>query len=281
MKRVPMDFNWPQDKTWGGYLNPYYAQSTECDQCDGSGYSREARHLTDQWYGKAPFRPEDRGSVPLTIHTPAVRAFAERNCSNSFGFHGTDEDAVRREAARLIAMWNVQWCHHLNADDVAALIAESRLMDFTHTWNKDTGWIPKSDFTHPTPEEVNTWSLRGFGHDSINQWVVVKAECKRLGISCSCTKCGGKGELWPSPEVEQAAEEWTETEPPTGDGYQLWQTTSEGSPASPVFATIEDLCEWCETNATTFGRATATAAEWREMLDAEFVHHSEGNAIFI
>ena len=35
-------------------------------------------------------------------------------------------------------------------------------------------------------------------------------------------------------------------EPPKGDGYQLWETTSEGSPASPVFETLDKLCEWCK-----------------------------------
>lgn len=69
--------------------------------------------------------------------------------------------------------------------------------------------------------------------------------------------------------------------PPTGEGYQLWETTSEGSPASPVFASLKELCEWCESHATTFGRYTATAAEWEEMLKIDFVHVKKGNAIFM
>ncbi len=36
------------------------------------------------------------------------------------------------------------------------------------------------------------------------------------------------------PEIQKQAEDWTDTEPPTGDGYQLWETTSEGSLSSPV-----------------------------------------------
>lgn len=47
-------------------------------------------------------------------------------------------------------------------------------------------------------------------------------------------------------------------EPPKGEGYQLWNTTSEGSPISPVFETLDKLCEWCEVNATTFGKFKAT-----------------------
>jgi len=70
-------------------------------------------------------------------------------------------------------------------------------------------------------------------------------------------------------------------EPPEGEGYQLWETTSEGSPSSPVFETLELLCEWCETNATTFGHFKATKEEWKQMFDDNFVVHREGNAIFI
>lgn len=69
--------------------------------------------------------------------------------------------------------------------------------------------------------------------------------------------------------------------PPTGDGFQLWETTSEGSPTSPVFATLDELCAWCETNATTFASETATAEKWREMLITDNVHHQNGNITFI
>lgn len=37
-------------------------------------------------------------------------------------------------------------------------------------------------------------------------------------------------------------------DPPTGDGWQLWETTTEGSPTSPVFSTPEDLARWMASN---------------------------------
>jgi hypothetical protein len=55
-------------------------------------------------------------------------------------------------------------------------------------------------------------------------------------------------------------------EPPKGNGYQLWETTSEGSPVSPVFETLDELCEWCEANATTFADFKATKEEWKQIL---------------
>ena len=70
-------------------------------------------------------------------------------------------------------------------------------------------------------------------------------------------------------------------DPPVGKGFQLWETTTEGSPVSPVFKTIEELCEWCAVNATTFASFKATKEEWRQMLDDGFVHKTIGNATFI
>lgn len=55
-------------------------------------------------------------------------------------------------------------------------------------------------------------------------------------------------------------------EPPVGEGYQLWEYTSEGSPMSPVFLNYEDLCSWCENNATIFGEYRYTKEQWSKYL---------------
>lgn len=70
-------------------------------------------------------------------------------------------------------------------------------------------------------------------------------------------------------------------EPPKGEGYQLWETTSEGGPVSPVFETLDELCKWCEENYTTFGSNKASKEEWKRMLLDDFVYHKEGNVIFM
>lgn len=56
--------------------------------------------------------------------------------------------------------------------------------------------------------------------------------------------------------------------PPTGPGYQMWETTSEGSPVTPVFKTLSELCDWIvENNITWFATMTATKEEWMRALD--------------
>lgn len=69
-------------------------------------------------------------------------------------------------------------------------------------------------------------------------------------------------------------------EPPTGDGFQLWQTTGEGSPISPVFATLDELCEYAAEHCSTFADFKASKEEWMKMLGDGFVCHTEGNFIF-
>lgn len=229
IKRVPLDFNWPINVVWGGFLNPFYKQCTDCPTCSGSGSTPEYKELENKWYGHVPFKPEDRGSIPWKPSDNAIYVLAERNINNAPEYYGSGASAIQREANRLCDLFNGQWVHHLNDDDVAALVSNERLSNFTST---------------PTARQVNEWSLSGLAHDAINCWVVCKAEAKRLGIEIDCKSCKAEGSIWPTAEIKAQCESWTSTEPPKGDGYQLWETVSEGSPISPVFATPEELAEW-------------------------------------
>lgn len=57
----------------------------------------------------------------------------------------------------------------------------------------------------------------------------------------TCTACGGEGI---AADKFEAYEAWEPTEPPEGEGYQVWENVSEGSPISPVFATPEELARF-------------------------------------
>ena len=55
--------------------------------------------------------------------------------------------------------------------------------------------------------------------------------------------------------------------PPKGEGWQMWETCSEGSPISPVFKTPEDVATWlADTGASSFGSMTATYEQWLAMI---------------
>lgn len=105
-----------------------------------------------------------------------------------------------------------------------------------------------------------------------------KGEDKAAYMWTHCSVCKGEHV---DPAVKEKYDAWKEFEPPQGPGYQLWETTSEGSPVSPVFQTLDELCAWCETNASTFGDSRTSAANWKKMLDDGLVSHTEGNIVFI
>lgn len=242
VRRVPVDFDWPLNEVWSGYFMPDRFKETPCPDCK-NGWSPRAQYLLDLWYGNVPFDPEDTGSERLTVHTPAVRAFAERNIASAPYFYGEGEDSVLREARRLAGLWNGAWCHHLTQADVDALVAAGRLRDFTHTWSPETRWQKIEPPVVPTAAQVNEWSLSGFGHDSINSGIAIEGRCKREGEPVTCQTCRGHGSLekWRCQRIR--AELWQPIEPPTGEGWQLWETVSEGSPITPVFATREGLVD--------------------------------------
>jgi hypothetical protein len=239
LKRVALDFDWPLHKVWQGFINPYYA-AEDCPLCEGSGYSKQAKYLYDQWYGKVEFDPYSTGSRPLKPNTSLVRAFAENQVKRAPEFYGVGEGAIVHEATRLAKIFNGAWSHHLDQEDIKALWADGRLADFNPNWreNHNEGVEP------PLAADVNAWSLGGIGHDSINCMICVRAKCERLGYPVECYLCKGEGDLWPSEEAKAFYENWEPEEPPTGEGWQMWETVSEGSPVSPVFATKDSFVDW-------------------------------------
>lgn len=265
IKRVPLDFDHPLNEIWPGFLSPDKFAETPCPACGSSGYSPRARHLYDLWYGRVPFNPADTGSTPFDIDTPAVRAFAERNIANAPDYYGTGEIAIRTEARRLANLWNGQWAHHLSQEDVDALVAAEDLRDFTHTWTRETRWQPKEPPVHPTAAEVNVWSLTGFGHSG-NAYTAIKARCEREGADDTCRACEGHGSTEAYEGQRAEAEAWEQTEPPAGEGWQLWETVSEGSPISRVFETAEALAEWMSSPDYNWGISNGSGLSYANAL---------------
>lgn len=234
LKRVPLDFQGPLDKVWEGYINPYPGPLT-CNLCDGSSQNTATKQIADEFYDH-------------------------------------DGDGSRR------------WCNSITQDEVQALVDEGRLMDFTRVPLNDeqrevvrkkvadggNSWLPYDNGRIPTADEVNKWNQRSFSHDAINRWILVEARAKRLGVFGKCPVCNGEGTLpHPNEAIRKLHEEWKEYEPPTGDGYQLWETCSEGSPVSPVFASAEELADWCAENATIFASEKTSRANWLKMFVGE------------
>lgn len=216
--RVPLNFDYPLNKTWEGYLNPFYKKCSHCE----NGYTN------------ARIRLQDLVSLLMLSGSDSVK--------------GT----------------NHPYFDHIGR--------------FVYGFNS----APSKDMSELTTGLSGRDADRLFGHDACDRWSAEKKIIEAAGLNAEtwgiCEYC--KGEAI-DPEIKEQYEAWKEFEPPTGNGYQLWETTSEGSPQSPVFNTLEELCEWCQDNATTFGSNKTTKENWMKMLNDDFVSHQEGNVVFI
>jgi hypothetical protein len=272
IKRVPLDFNYPLKKVWHGYLNPY--RGSRCPDCEGTGYSPEARELKEKWYGYSDSLPESIGNPLWEPTNEIIQSHIQRNGGGIL------------EAIRLARLFNRAWKYNLDQDDVFALCVNDRLRNFTCKWVPGEGWQKKkwetkgffcstgkesvpqlSDEHHsafctehqcemillepddvrlhvPLAKEVNVWAAQGKGHDDINASICIRAKCERLGVSRTCDRCDSIGRLWVSDETKELYNTWERTDPPTGEGWQVWETVSEGSPRSPVFESSEALVRW-------------------------------------
>lgn len=157
-----------------------------------------------------------------------------------------------------------KWSNKIDQSEVEALIEGGRLIEFTHGWVSGYGWVKKDPEYIPTYQEVNDWSEKGLGHDSINQRICVKARLKSRGMTDhTCDVCHGEGELWPDDKYKTLCENFEPVDPPSGEGYQLWSTTTEGTPMSPVFDEPEKLAKWLfDNDASSFGHETSSYDQW-------------------
>jgi len=106
------------------------------------------------------------------------------------------------------------------------------------------------------------------GHDSCDKWEATRKIIAAAGLDPEvwgvCPTCGGHG--YASEEVHKAMKAWEPTDPPNGDGWQIWETVSEGSPITPVFATPEELAGWCVAHEPWHMRMTSD--QWLKFIDA-------------
>lgn len=201
IKRVPLDFDWPLDKVWEGFLMPDSLRGEDCPECYGG--QTHAGWWLQHWCQRLEMMGADVG------HNEQGKEMHPWLAQDPYPH--TNSRSLFEPATRVIRP----------SADMATLVAG--LIDSTEDKVK-SGWGGSSYVLYRKLVEaagLDDWGL--------------------------CERCDAEGTLETYPGQRADAEAWESEEPPGGEGWQLWETVSEGSPISPVFATDEELAQWLTT----------------------------------
>jgi len=224
LRRVPLDFNWPYSKVWEGYLNPHRKACPEGlkNNCHG-GYSNAGKWLdaVSQILAlmgqEALVPPEDQALIKERGRTYPHPYLEELNYAPRTETPDEVLDHIRALPTQQEKNWALHCYHQEHPSQLLAL--DKELVDLVQ---KLAPGQALGSFGGGVAYEIGRTLMKAAGVDP-HTW----------GL---CKVCGGDGM---DPAVKEAKEAWEPTPPPTGEGWQLWETTSEGSPISPVFDTEE------------------------------------------
>jgi len=147
--------------------------------------------------------------------------------------------------------------------------------NWEHPKNENGKYIPL--FGRNFSKELAEWEAehaqweKGLRSDFNGGWKPREGEC----LNMTFEEWNGE-----KPLKEDYMPEWKNEEL---THIQLYESTSEGTPISPVFLAteIEKLCEYAAENCSTFASFKASKEDWMKMLGNNFVFHEEGRVRFM
>lgn len=226
IKRVPLDFDAPLDKEWAGYHNPHFKPCPESNRTCFGGDTGAAKWL---W------------SVCRMLALLGDEALAEP--------HGDELRARGRSYPHPYLVEFPQAPHKdIPSDDDAKIRAiedSDQRMAAVGRYLREhpLPLVPFGEETIALIEGLSKRERKTFGLGAGVDYAIYKRLLKVAGLPVGwgrCPVCNGEGV---DPAAREAYDGWERVEPPKGDGWQLWQTVSDG-PLSPVFATADELIEW-------------------------------------
>ena len=221
IRRVPLDFSWPLNKAWEGFLNPHFKPCPN----EEKGLCRNGNTCAGAWLDAITRFLSLLGEE--AILEPYAEELRARGRTYPHPYIESFEQAPRRSIPRE------------EAKKIQAIEDPfSRTMEWQVAIQRHAKLVP---FTAELGELIT--ALAGMKPQLGNgaDYAIAQALLKAAGISPEarwgiCKVCDGHAD---DPENRAVYEAWKETPPPTGEGWQLWETVSEGSPISPVFPTEE------------------------------------------
>lgn len=226
VQRVPLTFDWPLNKTWEGYLTPKRLNGDFCPDC----YQLDYRGQRTWGNGSTPANKWLHAALYLVgMMAEDITAQSYEGTEHQFTQFGDDRSRLHPYLATLQGI-NV-YEHRRPSADIIDLV--SGIVGRDNRVSFGVG----SDFAYKAAEVLKT--AAGLPES----WGV-------------CPTCEGHGSVEKYPGQRAEAETWEPTDPPTGEGYQLWETVSEGSPISPVFDAPEGLARWMASPSYTWGASS-------------------------
>ena len=214
IKRVALDFDWPLNKRWEGFLSPDYRGCPACHRGGGEKHGSAvlsnlvrmiALACTESLTDRARLRPGRSFPHPWLLQIPFMESVKWPNEFSEI-------------AQRLVG----------DLDPIDIAIGSSRL-----EWKIHKKLLTLVDL----PEDWGT-----------------------------CETCQGTGAHPEDRHIHDDIENgvWKKTEPPKGEGWQMWGTVSEGSPITPVFATADELIDYMVEGKAKWGAVDSYSREAAE-----------------
>ncbi|WP_070017068.1 hypothetical protein [Streptomyces nanshensis] len=206
VRRVALDFDWPPGKVWEGYLRPDRLRGEKCDACNGSGQTHFGWWLQKFSYLMGMLADDVRDQERGKPMHPWLVQFPRPHGHFVYPVPDDPQSGPGR--------------FHIDRPSPDAVEFFAKLMNVA-------------------PEEL---AGEPFGRDPGD--VVMRKLLEITGVDVSCQPCEGHGSLETYPGQRADADAWEPYGPPAGEGWQLWETVTEGSPLSPVFDTADGLASW-------------------------------------
>jgi hypothetical protein len=246
LRRVQLDFQWPLNQVWQGYVNPHIRPCPEDGRTCFGGSTAAAKWL-------------DAVAQLLALL-------------------GSDAaEAQRREPPRGVFPhpWLREW--NLAPKRPLARQVQDRIDALPNRVQRNRAYAAedaRAELLPLTPELLDV--LERFSGKPVetafrgasNHYNMRRAFLKFAGVDGEwgiCSTCGGDAI---DPAIREAYEKWEPSDPPQGEGWQLWETVSEGSPISPVFPSARELAHWCASQDPAFVGGKGSAEDWCAWLDA-------------
>lgn len=232
LKRVCLDFDWPLNKVWRGYINPYYKPCPEENVTCFSGYKPEY-HWLEAITRQMALIGEEAAAAPR------AEEFKQRGRTYPHPYLENWGNAPRYEIPR-DEMEKIQ----------AKETAQQRMFEmqkYLHYHPRQL--MPLGPGLVSLIEGLSGNKLGSFLGGSGVAWDLMEKILRTAGFTTKsareewmhCPLCKGENI---HPDMKEAYEAWQKEEPEIGEGWQLWETVSEGSPISPVFPTREAFIEY-------------------------------------